>query len=149
MAIQPGQKLLHYELAEQIGEGGMGVVWRGRDTKLDRDVAIKTLPDGFARNPDRLARFEREAKLLASLNHANIATIHGLEHDSGLHFLAMELVEGEDLAARIGRGAIPVEEALPLALQIARALEAAHETRASRWTGAPTSGPSVSFCWRC
>jgi serine/threonine-protein kinase len=127
MAIQPGQKLSHYELAKQIGEGGMGVVWRGRDTKLDRDVAIKTLPDDFARDPDRLARFEREAKLLASLNHTNIATIHGLEHDSGLHFLAMELVEGEDLATRIGSGATPVEEALPLALQIASALEAAHE----------------------
>jgi serine/threonine-protein kinase len=127
MAIQRGQRLLHYEVAEQIGEGGMGVVWRGRDTKLDRDVAIKTLPDGFARDPDRLARFEREAKLLASLNHANIATIHGLEHDAGVHFLAMELVEGDDLAARIGRGAIPVEEALALALQIASALEAAHE----------------------
>jgi serine/threonine-protein kinase len=127
MAIQPGPKLLHYELAEQIGEGGMGVVWRGRDTKLDRDVAIKILPDDFARDPDRLARFEREAKLLASLNHTNIATIHGLERDAGLHFIAMELVEGEDLAARIGRGAIPVEEALPLALQIASALEAAHE----------------------
>ncbi len=127
MSIQPGQSLLHYELTEQIGEGGMGVVWRGRDTKLDRDVAIKILPDDFAQNPDRLARFSREAKLLASLNHANIATIHGLEQDAGVHFLAMELVEGEDLAARIQRGAIPIEEALPLALQIASALEAAHE----------------------
>jgi len=105
MSIEPGQKLLHYELTEQIGEGGMGVVWRGRDTKLDRDVAIKILPDGFAQHPDRLARFEREAKLLASLNHASIATIHGLEHDAGVHFLAMELVEGEDLAERVGRGA--------------------------------------------
>jgi serine/threonine protein kinase len=127
MAIRAGQKLSHYELAEQIGEGGMGVVWRGRDTKLDRDVAIKILPDAFSRDPDRLARFEREAKLLASLNHANIATVHGFEHDSGLHFLAMELVDGEDLAIRIGRGAIPIEEALPLALQIASALETAHE----------------------
>ena len=127
MVIQPGQKLLHYELAEKIGEGGMGVVWRARDTKLDRDVAIKILPDAFSQDSDRLARFEREAKLLASLNHANIATIHGLEHDSGLHFLAMELIEGEELATRIKRGAIPVEEALPLAQQVASALEAAHE----------------------
>jgi serine/threonine protein kinase len=127
MTIQPGRNLLNYELAEQIGEGGMGVVWRARDTKLDRDVAIKILPADFAQDRDRLARFEREAKLLASLNHANIATIHGLEHDSGLHFLAMELIEGEELATRIGRGAIPVEEALPLARQIASALEAAHE----------------------
>jgi len=96
MSIEPGQKLLHYELVEQIAEGGMEVVWRGRDTKLDRDVAIKILPDDFAQNPDRLARFSREAKLLASLNHANIATIHGLKQDAGMHFLAMELVEGED-----------------------------------------------------
>jgi Tol biopolymer transport system component len=127
MSIEPGQELLHYELLEQIGEGGMGVVWRGRDTKLDRAVAIKILPDDFAQNPDRLARFAREAKLLASINHGNIATIHGLEQDAGVHFLAMELIEGEDLAARIGRGAISIEEALPLAQQIASALEAAHE----------------------
>jgi serine/threonine-protein kinase len=125
--LEAGQQLQHYCLIEQIGEGGMGVVWRGRDTKLDRDVAIKILPDDFAQNPDRLARFAREAKLLASLNHAGIATIHGLEQDAGVHFLAMELIEGEDLAARIGRGAIAIEEALPLAQQIASALEAAHE----------------------
>ena len=102
----------------------MGEVWRAKDTKLGREVAIKTLPEEFAKDTDRLARFEREAKLLASLNHPNIAAIHGFEEDNGTHFLVMELVEGDTLADRVGRGAIPVEESLKLALQIAEALRA-------------------------
>jgi serine/threonine-protein kinase len=105
----------------------MGEVWRAKDTKLGREVAIKTLPAEFAQDSDRLARFEREAKLLASLNHPNIASIFGFEEDNGTHFLVMELVEGDTLADRVGRGAIPVEESLKLALQIADALKAAHE----------------------
>ena len=105
----------------------MGEVWRARDQKLGREVAIKTLPEEFASDEERLARFEREAKLLASLNHPNIATIHGLEEDNGTRFLVLELVEGDTLADRLKRGAIPVEESLKLALQIVEALEAAHE----------------------
>ncbi len=129
MPLTPGQKLLHYEITEQIGEGGMGVVWKATDTTLDREVAIKVLPDTVAASPERLARFEREAKVLASLNHPNIAAIHGLHQDAGTHFLVLELVEGEDLAARMSRGAIPVNEVISLAAQIAEALEAAHENQ--------------------
>ena len=129
MSLTPRQKLLHYEIVEQIGEGGMGIVWKALDTTLQRDVAIKVLPDTVAASPERLARFEREAKVLASLNHPNIAAIHGLHQDAGNHFLVLELVEGEDLAARMSRGAIPVNEAITLAAQIAEALEAAHENQ--------------------
>ncbi len=125
--IQPGSTLAHYEIVSALGKGGMGEVWRARDSKLGREVAIKTLPEEFAKDEERLARFEREAKLLASLNHPNIATIHGLEEDNGTRFLVLELVEGDTLAERLNRGAIPVEESLRLALQIAEALEAAHE----------------------
>jgi serine/threonine-protein kinase len=119
--------LSHYRLAEQIGEGGMGVVWRATDTTLDRDVAIKVLPEAFARDPERMARFEREAKILASLNHPHVAAIYGLASDDGVRFLAMELVEGEDLAARLLRGPLPIVESLEIAAQIAEALESAHE----------------------
>ena len=105
----------------------MGLVYRARDTKLNRDVALKVLPDAFATDPDRLARFTREAQTLASLNHPNIAHIHGLEESSGVRALVMELVEGDDLSLRIARGAIPVDEAVPIAKQIADALEAAHQ----------------------
>ncbi len=122
-----GKTLGTYEILSPLGKGGMGEVWRARDQKLGREVAIKTLPEEFAQDEERLARFEREAKLLASLNHPNIATIHGLEEDSGTRFLVLELVEGDTLADRLRRGAIPVEESLKLALQIAEALEAAHE----------------------
>ncbi len=122
-----GQSLSHYSIVEKIGKGGMGEVYRAKDQKLGRDVAIKVLPEEFARDADRIARFQREAKLLASLNHPNIAAIHGLEESSGTQFLVLELVDGETLADRIKRGPIPVEEALKLALQIAEALEAAHE----------------------
>ena len=122
-----GKTLGHYEITDKLGQGGMGEVWLARDSKLGREVAIKTLPEEFARDEERLARFEREAKLLASLNHPNIATIHGLEEDNGTRFLVLELVEGDTLAERLKRGAILVEESLKLALQIAEALEAAHE----------------------
>ncbi len=122
-----GKILAHYEILEPLGAGGMGEVYRARDTKLERDVAIKVLPEDFASDQDRLARFEREAKHLASLNHANIATIYGLEDADGVRFIAMECVEGETLAERIAAaGRLDVEEALDIARQIAEALEAAH-----------------------
>jgi Tol biopolymer transport system component len=119
--------LAHYEITSQIGKGGMGEVFRAKDQKLGREVAIKVLPEEFAQDTDRVARFQREAKLLASLNHPNIAAIYGLEEFAGTNFLVLELVEGETLADRIKAGPIPVEESLKLALQIAEALEAAHE----------------------
>src|SRR6202790_1424484 len=128
MAIPSGTKFGSYEVTAQIGAGGMGEVYQAHDTKLGRDVAIKILPEAFAHDAERLARFQREAKMLASLNHPNIATIHGLERSDGTHFLIMELVSGETLADRVKReGAVPVEEALKIAVQIAEALEAAHE----------------------
>ncbi len=126
MALTPGTRLGVYEIAAQIGEGGMGQVYRARDTRLDRDVAIKILPEAFAHDAERLARFTREARTLASLNHPNIAAIYGLEESEGMTALVMELVEGDDLSQRILRGAVPVDDALPLAKQIAEALEAAH-----------------------
>ena len=125
--MQLGTKLGHYEIGTLLGKGGMGEVWRARDTKLGREVAIKTLPEEFARDTDRLVRFEREAKLLASLNHPNIAAIYGLEEFNGTRFLVLELVDGDTLADQIKRGPIGVEDSLKLALQIAEALEAAHE----------------------
>ncbi len=127
MALAPGTRLGVYEITAQIGEGGMGQVYRATDTTLRRQVAIKILPDRFASEPDRLTRFEREGKTLASLNHPHIAAIYGFEKSSGMHALVMELVEGEDLSQRIARGAIPLNEALPIAGQIADALEAAHQ----------------------
>jgi eukaryotic-like serine/threonine-protein kinase len=127
LAFTPGARLGVYEVTAQIGEGGMGQVYRARDSKLNRDVALKILPDAFASDPDRLARLTREAQTLASLNHPNIAHIHGLEESGGVRALVMELVEGEDLSQRIARGAIPLDEALPIAKQVAEALEAAHE----------------------
>ena len=146
-----GATLAHYRVTAALGAGGMGEVWRAEDTKLGREVALKVLPEEFAQDPERMARFEREAKVLASLNHPNIATLYGLETavpsgtetetETGTEtgsspkpqapnpttFLAMELVEGEDLSERIKRGPIPIDEAIPIALQIAEALEAAHE----------------------
>jgi eukaryotic-like serine/threonine-protein kinase len=127
LALSPGTRLGVYEITAPIGEGGMGQVYQATDTTLGRPVAIKILPDAFASDPERLARFEREAKTLASLNHPNIAAIYAVEKSAGLHALVMELVEGDDLSQRIVRGAIPVDEALPIAKQIAEALEAAHE----------------------
>src|SRR6185295_6340556 len=127
MALSTGSRLGPYEIVGAIGAGGMGEVYRATDTRLGRDVALKILPDAFATDPDRLARFQREAKMLASLNHPNIGGIHGLEEANGVTALVMELVEGEDLSQRIAHGAIPLDEALPIARQIAEALEAAHE----------------------
>jgi serine/threonine-protein kinase len=128
MKLDPGQTLLHYRLDEKIGEGGMGVVWKATDTSLNRLAAVKVLPDAFAGDPDRVSRFEREARFVASLNHPNVAGIYGTHEDSGCRFLAMEFVEGEDLAQRLSRGPIPRDEALAIAIQIARGLEAAHES---------------------
>ena len=127
MTLTAGTKLGPYEIVAPLGAGGMGEVYRARDSKLNRDVAIKVLLPVVANDPDRLARFSREAQVLASLNHPNIAHIHGLEEADGITALVLELVEGEDLAQRIARGAIPLDEALPIAKQIADALEAAHE----------------------
>src|SRR5215203_1636103 len=127
LSVTPGTLLGPYEIAVQIGVGGMGEVYRATDTNLARQVAIKVLPASVAADPDRLARFDREAKTLAALNHPNIAAIYGLEKSSGIIALVMELVEGPTLADRIARGAIPINEALPIGRQIAEALEAAHE----------------------
>ena len=121
MALAPGTRLGVYEVTALIGEGGMGQVWRATDTKLKRQVAIKILPPSLAADRDRLARFQREAEVLASLNHPHIAAIYGLEESGGMTALVMELVEGEDLSQRIARGAIPIDQALPIARQIAEA----------------------------
>ena len=127
MALNVGSRLGHYDVTALIGEGGMGQVYQATDTKLRRDVALKVLPQAFTDDPDRLARFEREATVLASLNHPNIGHIYGLEEAEGQKALVLELVEGPTLADRIKQGSIPVDEALPIAKQIAEALEAAHE----------------------
>jgi serine/threonine protein kinase len=127
LALTAGTRLGAYEIIALIGEGGMGQVYRATDMSLGRQVAIKILPDAFAADADRVVRFEREAKTLASLNDSHIAGIYGFEKSAGLHALVMEFVEGEDLSQRIVRGAIPTAEALPIAKQIAAALEAAHE----------------------
>jgi Tol biopolymer transport system component len=127
MPLAPGTKLGVYELIGPLGAGGMGEVWRARDTRLQRDVAIKVLPEALATEPERLGRLMREAQALASLNHPNIAQIHGLEESGGVRALVMELVDGDDLSVLIARGAMPFAEALPIARQIAEALEAAHE----------------------
>ncbi len=127
MSIAAGTRLGSYEVVAQIGAGGMGEVYRAHDTKLARDVAIKVLPANFVNDPERLSRFQREARMLAALNHANIATIYGLEQSGGVTCLVMELVPGETLAERVKAGPLPIEEALKIAVQIAEALEAAHE----------------------
>jgi Tol biopolymer transport system component len=127
MVLTPGTRISSYEILAPIGAGGMGEVYQAKDQKLGRDVAIKVLPEEFAKDTDRVARFQREAKLLASLNHPNIASIYGLEESGGTIFLVLELVEGETLADQLKRGPIPVEDALKFALQISEALEAAHE----------------------
>jgi len=123
MSLEKGTRLGVYEIVEPIGAGGMGEVYRARDTKLERDVAIKVLPEALSRDEERLARFAREAKLLAQLNHPNVATLYGFEDG----YIIMELVEGETLAERIARGPIPVQDALPLFIEIAEGLEAAHD----------------------
>src|SRR5215472_7362148 len=127
MAVQPGSALGNYDILSAIGRGGMGEVWRARDKRLGREIAIKTLPGEFARDADRLTRFEREARLLAALNHPNIASIYGLEESSGTRFIVLELIEGETLADTLQRGPIATEDALRLDLQIPTAMEGAHE----------------------
>src|SRR5258705_3103578 len=123
MSLSPGSRIGPFEVLGAIGSGGMGDVYRARDTRLNRDVAIKVLPDLFAKDPERLTRFTREAQTLASLNHPNVAQVFGVEGQA----LVMEFVDGEDLAERIGRGAVPIDDALDVAKQIACGLEAAHE----------------------
>jgi eukaryotic-like serine/threonine-protein kinase len=127
MSLEIGQQLGSYEITSLIGKGGMGEVYRGRDTKLKRDVAIKILPEEFSRDADRISRFQREAEVLASLNHPNIAAIYDVQEAEGSRFLILELIEGETLADRIQRGPVPVTEALNVAKSICEALEAAHE----------------------
>src|SRR5438034_2472310 len=127
MPLSNGTRLGAYEIVGALGAGGMGEVYRARDTKLTREVAIKVLLASVANDPERLARFSREAQLLASLNHPNIADIYGLEESGGVRALVMELVEGPTLADLLAHGAVPLNQALPIAKQIAEALEAAHE----------------------
>ena len=127
MSLAPGTRLGAYEIVGPLGEGGMGEVYRARDSKLKRDVAIKVLPEAFARDPDRLARFEREAEVLATLNHPNIAAVYGFEESGEANGIVLELVEGPTLADRIARGLVPIDEALPIARQIVEAMIAAHE----------------------
>ncbi len=126
--LSAGTRVGHYEVVSWLGAGGMGEVYRARDTKLHREVALKTLPEELSRQPERLARLKQEARILASLNHPGIATLHGLEEsDGGVPVLVMELVEGESLADRLRRGPLPIREAMAVAQEIALALEAAHE----------------------
>ena len=127
MKVEAGRNLLHFRLVEKIGEGGMGVVWKAVDTALDREVAIKLLPDVFRDDPERLLRLEREARVLASLNHPNIAAVYGLHELEGQRFIAMELVGGEDLSQRLSRGPLSIEDAVATAKMVTQALEAAHE----------------------
>jgi serine/threonine protein kinase len=127
MSLAPGTRLGAYEIVALLGAGGMGEVYRARDSRLKREVAIKVLPDAFANDPERLARFQREAELLATLNHPNIGAVYGFEQSRGANAIVLELIEGETLADRIKRGPIPVKTALAIALQIAEALEAAQD----------------------
>jgi len=127
VAPEPGTQLLHFRIVEKLGEGGMGVVWKAVDTTLDREVAIKVLPEAFAEEAERLARFEREARMLASLNHPHIAGIYGIHEAEGKRFLSMELVPGEDLSVALQRGPLPLERTLQIAREVAEALETAHE----------------------
>src|SRR6187455_3473459 len=122
-----GTRLAHYEITSHLGSGGMGEVYQASDTRLGRSVAIKVLPEAFSRDSETIARFQREARVLASLNHPNVAAIYGVEETNGRHFLVMELVPGETLEERIRRGALPLKDALPIAKQIAEALEESHE----------------------
>jgi serine/threonine protein kinase len=135
-----GRTVSHYEAADFLGKGSMGEVYRARDTRLDHDVALKVLPPAFARDQDRLARFRREARMLASLNHPSIAAIHGLEEtDEGL-FLVMELAEGEDLSERLRSGPLDLEDTLQVARQLAEGLETAHE---SGWRAVGAARPGA------
>ena len=141
-----GKTLGHYKITAKLGEGGMGVVYRAHDTNLNREVAVKILPAEMSGDPERAARFAREARTLASLQHANIAAIYGYEEHEDVRFLVMELVEGEDLHERLKRGAIPVDEAIDIANQIATGLETAHDKNmASSRSG--VSNPSVKVSY--
>jgi eukaryotic-like serine/threonine-protein kinase len=144
LLVQPGVRLGPYEILSPLGVGGMGEVYRATDTNLKRAVAIKVLPESVAGDPERLARFQREAEVLASLNHPNIAHIHGLEKSGGVTALVMELVEGPTLADRLTQGPVPLDEALPIARQLAEALEAAHE----QGTWPATSRSTISHARR-
>ncbi len=126
MTIEAGQQLLHYRLIEKIGEGGMGVVWKAEDTKLRRHVALKVLPQSMAADPDRRARFEREARAVAALNHPNIVTLHSVEDADGVHFITMELVEWQNLAQLLPRGGFPLNRLLEIAIPLADAVSGAH-----------------------
>ena len=126
MPLAAGQLLSHYEILGPLGKGGMGEVYRARDSQLEREVAIKVLPDALAEDEERLRRLEREAKTLAALNHDNVAGIHGVDRDANVYFLALELVPGEDLEERLVREPLSVDEAVAVNLQIAEGLEAAH-----------------------
>jgi serine/threonine protein kinase len=147
LALTPGTRLVPYEVTAQIGVGGMGEVYRATDMKLKRQVAIKVLSAALAGDAERLARFQREAEVLASLNHPNIAAIYGLEDADGIKALVMELVEGPTLADRIAQGAVPIDEALPIAKQIAEALEAAHEQGSSTGISSPPTSRSAPTVW--
>jgi eukaryotic-like serine/threonine-protein kinase len=136
-----GKTLSHYRILEKLGEGGMGEVYRARDSKLNREVALKVLPEVFVKDGERMARFHREAQVLASLNHPNIAAIHGLEEAGGVRALVMELVEGPTLADRMAQESIPLDEALPIARQIADALRRERDSTEGR--------PSVTRWRRC
>src|SRR5262245_39083320 len=127
MTLPAGTKIGHYEIRSKIGEGGMGEVYLAKDIRLDRQVAIKALPEHLSSDADRLARFQREAKILASLNHPNIAAIHGLEEANGQQYLVLEYIEGETLDERISRGPLPFDDAIEVAVHVADALESAHE----------------------
>lgn len=144
MTLATGTRVEHYEILAAIGAGGMGEIYRARDTKLGRDVAFKVLPAAFASDADRLSRFQREAHVLASLNHPNIAQIYGVAEFAETHGIVMELVEGETLQARLKRGPVPVEEALQIAKQVAEALEAAHDI--SVWPKLPIPEPRIATC---
>ncbi len=127
MALPAGTSIGPYQVTAPLGAGGMGEVYRARDARLNRDVALKVLPEAFARDPERLARLKREAQVLAGLNHSGIAAIYGLEETDGTHALVLELVEGPTLADRLRSGPVPVDEAVAIARQMAEALEAAHD----------------------
>ena len=126
MSLEPGTSLGVFEITGLLGAGGMGEVYRARDTKLGREVAIKVLPEDFAKDSERLARFEREARTLAALNHPNIGSLYDFQEQDGVRFLVLELVGGDTLADRIARGPVAIKEALPIFIQIAEALDAAH-----------------------
>jgi serine/threonine protein kinase len=134
MAIEPGARIGPYSITASLGAGGMGEVYRALDPRLNRDVAIKVLPATFAADPERVARFTREAQSLAALNHPHIAQLYGVEESGSTRAIVMELVEGETLADRIAHGPMPLEDSLPIARQIAEALEAAHSRRSSSRT---------------